>query len=676
MSRSTTWWLAASLGLLIAGLLLALGISPHTLPFPPDATFSDAAISRYPDALHFQRSIRHELPLWNPHLMGGQPFAANPGAKVWYPFTWGLLIWSPTVHINLLIGLHLWLAGLGMWAWARRTGLTALPAAVAALGYALSPRLVAHSAAGHTDLLMAMAWLPWALYALHHVLCTETLRPARVVLLALVVTLMAIAAPQLVHITFGMAGLYALGIGWRQRARWSGVLAAGGLALGLSAAQWLPLLELRETLSRGTIRAEDAAMFSLQPGQWIGLLIGNHGGGAEGLTYTGISLLVLAGLALLLHPRRCWPWGVGLVVAALYALGENFVLWSALVEVVPPLRWFRVPGRAWLVWALVVPYLAGWGLQHLQQSPPTAPRARLAIVGLIGLGLSSGVSSLVMLRAADIPLTALLGIFLLPLTAALVAWVIFRGDAPRAALWAVLLLVAVDMLWIDRTLLDNRPRDEWLNPTPPALLADLAETGARFYTPDYSIPQQDSAYWGIARFDGVDPFQVGGFVRMAQQATGVPLNGYSTTVPAVVVLEDDDDSQIHRDAPMDAALLGAWGVAWVVTGYPIDIPGLSLAQQAEGLYFYENAFAWGDALRLSWPTPNTLRQDLNNAPGDALRPVTAAPGWDIPAGPGVALQARTGEATYHPAGVWAGMAISGVSLLLCLLALGAAYVRR
>ncbi len=655
-----------ALAALVGGLLLAGGMRQNTLPFPPEAAFSDAAISRYPDALHFQRSLTEDgvFPLWNAHLMGGQPFAANPGTKVWYPLTWGLLIWPPALHVNLLIFFHLWLAGLGMWFWGRRSGLAPWPGLVAAAGFALSPRLIAHGASGHTDLLMGMAWLPWMLYALHHIL-TERPTPARVVGLGGVGALMFIGALQLAHLTFGVAGLYAFSLAFqRGKLPWQPLVGGGLVMVGLSAVQWVPLLELRDVLSRGDIRVADAALFSLSPAQGIGLLIGTHGGGAETLTYTGIGFLLLALAGLLLRPRAYGLWWGVIFFAALYALGENFVLWTALAETLPPIRWFRVPGRAWLLVAFAIPYLAAWGLQSLIETPPQLASARLTIIGVIGLGFTCTFSSLILLQQADIPRTALVGILALPLTGITIAWIIFSGTAPRALLFVMFLVLVGDVLWINRTLIENRPASEWLTPQPPAPLANLAHTGRRFYTPDYSIPQQDSAYWGIARFDGVDPFQMEPFIRLAQRATGVEYAGYSTTVPAVVVLAEDNASLIHQNAPMDARLLAMWGVDWVVTGYRINIPGLVLAEQQDGIFYYQNVLA-PDGLELDWHDTNTL-EIIGQTQQARFYAAVAVPGWQPSPADDIGLSAEEERYRYDPTGVRLGVFVSAMTLLFAL----------
>jgi hypothetical protein len=616
---SVTTRLGFGLALLTITFLIGGGFRWDTLPYPPEARFSDAAISRYPDALYFRNSLlEHQtLPLWNPHLMGGQPFAAHPGTKVWYPLTWLLLIWEPAAHLNIMTGIHLWLAGMGMWFWARRSGLDLYPALLATLAYTLAPKLVAHAGAGHLDLLIAVAWLPWLLYGLHRLICDEA-TPINILMLAFIAAMIFMGAIQLTPFLYGLGGLYAASLLWETRRSkppfsdsiyavptLGRLVVAGIFAIGFTAVQWIPLWQLREAVSRGELREQDAALFSLKAGQLLGLLIGDHGGNAENMVYVGISVVVLALLGIILNPRQnrlCWA---VIVFAVAYALGENFIVWTGLVRLFPPLLWLRVPSRIWFLAALILPYLAGWGLQALMQVPPDSARARLTIVGLIGLGATCGLASLVMLRETEIATSALLGIFFLPLTALLIALVIFRKVEPRYFLPAFVIVVAADCLWIDRTLIEGR--SGWLDKEPPELIAHLADTGARIYTPDYSIPQQDTAYWGISRFDGVDPFQIASFIDASIPATGVPREGYSTTVPAIVVLEDDPDSQVYQDAPMDARLLGEWGVEWVITAYEINVDGLELREQIDGRYYYENEFSWDKSVWLDWLNPNQFQ---------------------------------------------------------------------
>ena len=73
-------------------------------------------------------------------ILGGGPFAANPLNKTAYPLQWLALILPPALHINLLIVLHLLVAGWGMWCWARSLDLPEPAAALSALAYVFAPK--------------------------------------------------------------------------------------------------------------------------------------------------------------------------------------------------------------------------------------------------------------------------------------------------------------------------------------------------------------------------------------------------------------------------------------------------------------------------------------------------------------------------------------------------------
>src|SRR5439155_936612 len=134
----------------------------------PQSSFSDAVISHWPAALFLKRSVNAGFwPLWRALLMSGQPFAANPLNKVWYPPQWLVIILPMTLHLNIMIGGHLVLAGLGMHVLGRRLGLSLGAASVAGMAYALTPRLAGAVGAGHLDIVYAAAWFPWVLWAVH-----------------------------------------------------------------------------------------------------------------------------------------------------------------------------------------------------------------------------------------------------------------------------------------------------------------------------------------------------------------------------------------------------------------------------------------------------------------------------------------------------------------------------
>ena len=670
----------AGLAVVLAAFLLAVGLGGDRLPTPRDADFSDAMTSHWPNALFLRRSVLEDgvLPLWRPSIMSGTPFAANPLSKVWYPFQWLVLLLPPGWHLNMLIWLHLVLAGVGARAWARATGLPDGPAMLAGAGYAFAPRVIAAVGAGHVDLVYAAAWIPWLLWAVERVLNGPSERRATL-WLGMFTALCLLADVRLSAYGLALAAVYALWC-WRaaQRRKQAALylLAAGLLAAGLSAMQWVPLLLWRADLSRAGLTPHDAALFSLRAEDWFGLFFGDHGGLGEMLVYVGISTLALALAAVLLRPRPLLFWLAVVLFAGAHAMGENFVLWRALVEIIPPLRWWRVPPRSWFLAALIVPYLAAWGAHLLATNPPDRRAARLLVTATLGGGMACGAFSLAAL-SADLGWGTAIGTLALPLVALTMALALGRVLSSRALLIAFAAIVLADMLWIDQSLVVGRSPREWLEPYRP-LAEYLRETGAvRVYSPTYSLPQQAAAYWEIAQFDGVDPFQSTAYVEAAALATGVPADGYSVTIPAFV---PDDESQTEQEtlatanchAPIRPDLLGAWLVTHVVSACPLSADGLTLETQIGGVYVYRNSYA--PRVTLDWDGPNRVTVRLD-APYAGPLYAVAKGRWrnapdDRPGLPGVLDGARS-EWTfaYDPSEVWLGLATGAALVALGALAL-------
>ncbi|MFN8376503.1 MAG: hypothetical protein U0694_26990 [Anaerolineae bacterium] len=77
-----------------------------------------------------------------------------------------------------------------------------------------------------------------------------------------------------------------------------------------------------------------------------------------------------------------------------------------------------------------------------------------------------------------------------------------------------------------------------------------------------------------------------------EQGVSVTTDSYSIALPALLGIEDDGDiTQANRDAVIDTAVLGAWGVSHVVAAYPIDHDHLQLLDEVNGVYIYANTDA-------------------------------------------------------------------------------------
>lgn len=579
---------------MLALLALAVGFQGRGLPFTPGARYSDAVTAHYPAALHMQRQAAvGQFPIWREIFFAGQPFAANPLNKTAYPPQWAAFVLPPLLHLNLMIIAHGVLAAIGMWRWARAEGLTQAGATLAAIGWALSPRLLAHTGGGHLDIVYALAWLPWLMAGVRAL--AEADRPAHASLLRLgcVAALIALADVRVSLFAFALALGYGL-VRYRAsrlslRRAVARVSLSGLVAAVATVSLTVPLIAWGPHLTRAALTPAEAGAFSLQASHFIGLLVmPPPSSGLETLTYVGLPILLLAGVALLRAPRRHAFWIGALVLAGVYALGVNGGLWALLTALFPPLLWFRVPARAWLIAAFILPFLAGHGLDLIAAA---ARRRRVNAVhliagvaftvagGYIGVsGLLGGASAVGLVGGGLLLLIALSGA---------------RPMTPRAVTLAALALVLADLLAFAHTWAEWRPLEAWLSPRQRAIGEHLAalEGVGRVYTPNYAIEVQTAAEYNLELFGGVDPFQVAEVTGAIQQAGGIEFSGYSVVQPPLLGASGDDVEAANRDAVPDAALLGRWGVTHVLAAAPLaaQADGLFLIGQIDdGPFLYEN----------------------------------------------------------------------------------------
>lgn len=627
---------AAGLAIGVGLLLLAVRLNTEALPFPPHADFSDAVTSHWPNTLFFQRSMRAgEFPLWRSLIMSGQPFAANPLNKVWYPPQWLALLLPATLHLNILLWLHLVLAGVGLRAFLLALGLRLEVAALMGATYALTPRLIGAAGAGHLDVVYALAWLPWLFWGI----ARQPLKlRTRLILIGGISALCFLADVRMGVFIFSLALAFAI-YRWRGAAL-PGAVVAGASGLAFTAVQWLPLLLLAPTLSRAGLTAADAGVSSLQVPELIGLIVPNQGGSHETMMYVGLGILALAGVGLFACGRSGLFWLGSVIAAGGYALGVNGPLWPLLVRLLPPLLWLRVPARAWAVAVFALIVLAGYGLQALTH-PAQRARLRYTLPRLSAISLGLGIACALIVFPVR-PGTALSTILFL------IAFTIFLNRPVPLRLWA--LLIILDLVLMDVTLIQGRGQADWLERYQPLAETLLAAHAERVYSPSYSLPQQAAAYWNIQTFGGVDPFQFAAYVGVVERATGVHAQGYSVTLPAL----DGDPAVVNQAAPIDARLLAQWRVSHVVSAFPIQNPDLRLMTQIGDTYVYANRLYQADIVFHEWKGDNALLIHSAELPTGLL---ASAQDWRPTSG-----DAADTRYDYVPVPVFIGLAISGISL--------------
>ena len=602
----------------------------------PGAPASDLAVAHWPNAQFTRRALWQEgrFPVWRPTIMSGVPFAANPLTGLYYPLNWLLLFlpWLPlSVGFNVSAVVHLVLAGVAMKTLMERgLGAGFRGGLLAGAAYEASPKLVAHLGAGHVGWAQAWAWAPVVLLCTVELSRTEGRRrltwsaaggSALAVQFCADVRLAAytvIAAGSLIAIRVLSApgrdqrpgGATILGHAGRRLARLGApALMFSGSFLGLAACQWLPAAALLPDTTRTAMTLSDGAVWSL-PGRYLaGLALADHGGFHEWMTYVGLSTAMLAvvGVRSLWRDReRRWLAGwlaVLIVFGAWFSLGKHGGLFPLLWRLVPGLSLLRVPPRAWTLVAFSTAVGAGLGLEDLLHGPrrslggPARWRGYLltAVVALPPM-LVAGYT----LTFGPPPLNLVFFGLIAPLTAGIIGQfhspMCERGPLRLVLVSLMVLLVAVDLIIVDDTLITARPQRE--------VFADgraaaewLADQPGRFrvYSPSYSIPQHVAEAYGLALADGVDPLQLRVYARYLTQAAGLPTRpAYSVTLPPFP--EGSDTNNAFSDVRPDPDLLGQLGVQYVAAAFPLpesdsEDDAFRPINRIDGVFLYRNSKA-------------------------------------------------------------------------------------
>lgn len=373
---------------LLAGAVLALATAAFfwqilfTTAWMP-AGGGDLAPFLYPNYHFAAQTLRQGIiPLWNPHLYSGLPFAADAQSGLFYPVNLAVFLLTPNLTLKTLEYLaifHFWLAGFGMYLFLRhgpQLNLRPLAALTGAIAFEFSDLFIVHF--GNLNMIAVAAWLPLILLTFQ--LAIANRRGGYALASGALLAIASLAGHVQITLFILLAlGLYALWEFWGDKnhrgAAVRYLLLTGLITVGLSALWLLPTLEMSRHTLRASLSYADAAAYSLNPAQLIGLLIPNYFGRDPALHwgpfsrvetgYIGVLTLLLAVIALALRADRQTRFMALLAgMSFLLALGDNAILhgWLSLS---PGFGQFRAPARYILLLDFALATLAAGGLNHL-----------------------------------------------------------------------------------------------------------------------------------------------------------------------------------------------------------------------------------------------------------------------------------------------------------------------
>ena len=701
-----------------AALWLApLTLSPSSVAFWRGGAYSDLVISHWPNALlvHQGAFDAGRIPLWNPTILSGTPFAADPLSGIWYLPNWLAVLFPVALSFNLLFLVHLAWAGWGAARLAKAEGVEGRGALVSGLAFAGAPKLIGHIGLGHLGLVEAVCWTPWLLVAIQSMVDTLSrdgrgwLRKSA--LLGVIFGVIFLADPRwsvpagiigIVYAAFRLARSHNIGGSSLPMKRVAGGATASGLfALGTAAGLAIPLWEFLQLSTRAGLTAGERTALSLPLGRLTNLVVPDFGGWPEWLAYPGIAVIVLAALAFAGNRPKALFWWATALGGGLLALGPALPIYPIADLLIPGLSFLRVPARFLFLTSLSFAVLAGLGLQSLLHSSKDARSRRGVLrIGIIAStsiilielanALAPGASNVLRARAfAGTAFTILAFVWLGLMTRGMV------GSKVGVAGWVF--LVCADLALMAFSSLRIVPADSVLEDR-----ASLAETvageaaGGRVLSPSYSLHQPSAVIAGLELADGIVPLQLASYRDFMSESLGFSAEGYSVTLPPF----PNGDPTTKWPVSLDPERLGLLNVTHVVSDFPLQADGLVLDTRQQGAYVYRNAHvrprAWlqpsrdatqewspierielsVDAIQIRARGPETLVVSEVSYPGwratidGRMAPITTVYGLlmsvDVPEG------AHDVVLEFRPAGVYVG---GGVTLLT-LLALAGLWSRR
>ena len=424
------------------------------------------------------------LPLWNPYLSSGLPFVSNPQPALFYPPTWLALLVSVPKTLGLIVVLHFWLAGVGMYAWLRSEGASQQGALVGGTIFAFSGYFFVRAQAGHLGVITTNAWLPFMLWAFRRAAAHRSWALTVLGGIPAGLSILAGHTASFLYVALGLATYAAFRAWacWREdrtaRAALLPLIRAGVMlvvGVALAAVQVLPLAELVAHSVRQGSSYDFAARFSWPPGHLLTLLVpdffgepartGYWGDGIydEYILYVGILPLLLALLGLKLR-HRLKPFLLALGLGALLlAFGEYGALHRLFFRFVPLFQSARAPARAGFLFTLAAAALAGLMVTALQSAnrderkPLLSPLRRslvLTVGGITTLLIAVGFGAFAWGRETN-PAAgrlyhlanrmAMFLVFFLMSAGLLNAW--RKATLSRSALWLLTLGLVVLDLW-------------------------------------------------------------------------------------------------------------------------------------------------------------------------------------------------------------------------------------
>lgn len=326
--------------------------------------YGDFVEQHYPMRVFVADEYRHgRLPLWDPYTFGGEPAVAMSLFAPYYPpGLWQVIFPQlPFEALELEAIFHLGLAGLFTFLFVRRLTGHAGAALIAGLTFSLGGYLTSYPML-QLIILETAVWLPAGLWLLDRALAARSLPRVALAGVAFGCGLLAGHPQTFLYVGYGAAAYFLFrAIRLRLAGGWIAAAAAtlAAVTLGVSAAHWLPGLQMYSLSPRAGLAYEEIAN-GFRPAELWGLLRPNPGQWSP--LYVGVIPLALALFGLMFRRgSETGFWAALALVALLVSLGRYGFLYPLFYRFAPGFAVFRDQERIALLVSFSLAVLAGHG---------------------------------------------------------------------------------------------------------------------------------------------------------------------------------------------------------------------------------------------------------------------------------------------------------------------------
>lgn len=382
-------------------------------------------------------------------------------------------------------------------------------------------------------MIMAIAWLPWVWLMFFQYWRTEKWKWA--VLLGVCSCLQVLTDLRTFYIT--LLPLLFLSIAYIKKPFLSWLLksikiwgVSGVLALGLSAGQVFPFIELLFQSTRTTLSFEEASAGSLHPAFLVGILYPPNLYLPELYVYMGAGALVFSFIAITSTARKeIKPFLFLLLFAIVISFGSYTPLYKALYTLIPGFSFLRVPARWSIVVVFLLASLAGFGIDSWIKHGNEIRKKKNLILTVLGIFYLAGfiVHILLLGNFPYDPVIACVEFVLIG--------ILLIGDY-RFWKSPLILVVILFGLWIPAKWL-LQPISADFHSTGVSSFVKILENGAmegdRSFAPFGYGGLSQAFFPDLFAADGYDSFHIRAYQDFVEKMIGCDYTGYSVSIPAV-----------------------------------------------------------------------------------------------------------------------------------------------